>query len=427
VGALERGNYLLVVKVKAAPGVGLLLGTLYDGRRFDDATIARMLERLQTLLHSVAANPNARLGELKDLLIEAERRERIMEKRQRQEINLTNFMQVSPKAVSLSTRELIKTDYLQPGATFPLVVQPSVDDVDLTDWAQGNLRFIEDELSKHGSILFRGFGVDSVVAFENFARAIRPELYGEYGDLPREGVSGKVYQSTPYPADKTILFHNESSHMHRWPMKQWFYCVKAAQEGGETPIVDCRKVCARLDPKIVESFRQKKLMYVRNFVEGLDVSWQAFFHTTDKSVIEEACRNAAIKYEWTANNGLRTYQICPGVAKHPRTGDMVFFNQVQLHHVSFLDPEVRESMLSLFKREDLPRNVCYGDGSPIEDSVMQEISKVYWETAVSFPWQEGDILMLDNMLTAHARNPFKGERKIVVALAELVAATDVSD
>lgn len=425
VGALERGNYHLVVRVRVAPGTGLLLGTLYDRRRYTDATIARLLGHLHTLVCSMATHPHARLGELDDLLTEAEQRERIMEKRQRKEINLTSFMQTSPKAVSLSPRTLITTGYLEPGATFPLVVQPAVDDVDVIDWAQGNVEFLEAELATHGAILFRGFGMDSVATFERFARAIRPELFGEYGDLPREEAGNNIYQSTPYPADKTILFHNESSHMHRWPMKQWFYCVKAAQAGGETPIVDCRKVYQRLAPTIVENFRRKQLMYVRNFVEGLDVSWQSFFHTEDKAVVEAYCRNADLKCSWTANNGLRTYQICPGVLQHPKTGEMVFFNQVQLHHVSFLDPEVRESMLALFTSEDLPRNVYYGDGSPIEDAVMQEIAKVYWETSVSFTWQAGDVLMLDNMLTAHARNPFQGERKIVVALAEMVTLEDI--
>ena len=55
------------------------------------------------------------------------------------------------------------------------------------------------------------------------------------------------------------------------------------------------------------------------------------------------------------------------------TGEISFFNQVQLHHVHCLDPETRESLLSIFKREDLPRHVYYGDGSPIEDSVMDHI------------------------------------------------------
>ncbi len=320
---------------------------------------------------------------------------------------------------------LIKTDQIRPGASFPLVIQPAEAAVNLIDWAQNNLHTIEQALLQHGSILFRGFGVQTVSMFEQFARVIRADLFGDYGDLPREGVSGNVYTSTPYPQDKTILFHNESSHLHHWPMKQWFYCVQAAREGGETPIVDVREIYRRLAPEIIENFRQKKLSYVRHFIKGLDVSWQAFFGTTDKSAVEASCRNASIDFEWTANDGLRTYQICPGVAKHPQTGEMVFFNQVQLHHTSFLEPQLRQALLSFYKLEDFPRNVYYGDGSDIEDSVMQEIHKVYWDTSVSFSWQEGDILMLDNMLTAHARNPYQGDRKIVVALAEMMDVNDL--
>jgi alpha-ketoglutarate-dependent taurine dioxygenase len=361
---------------------------------------------------------------LVERLAEAEREENLIRKRRRKEINLTNFMQVNLQDRRLSQEKLVKKSYFNE-TTYPLIIQPAIDDLDLIHWAQGNLEVIEEELSKYGSLLFRDFGVNSVAAFEQFVQTIRPDLYGDYGDLPREEVSGNVYHSTPYPENKTILFHNESSHLHRWPMKQWFHCIKAAQEGGETPIVDCRKIYQRLDPQIRECFKQKQLMYVRNFFEGLDVSWQSFFHTNDKTVVEAYCRKASLDFEWTAHNGLRTYQICPGVARHPKTGEMVFFNQIQLHHMSCLEPDVRDSMLSLFSEQDLPRQVYYGDGSPIEDAVMQEISNVYWETAVSFTWQEGDILMLDNMLTAHARNPFKGERKIVVALAEMISVNDV--
>ena len=51
-------------------------------------------------------------------------------------------------------------------------------------------------------------------------------------DLPRDGISDKIYASTPYPNDQMILYHNESSHLHRWPMKIGFFCVQAAEEGG---------------------------------------------------------------------------------------------------------------------------------------------------------------------------------------------------
>jgi alpha-ketoglutarate-dependent taurine dioxygenase len=243
--------------------------------------------------------------------------------------------------------------------------------------------------------------------------------------LPREEQGGKIYGSTPYPADETILFHNESSHMHRWPMLIWFYCVRAAAAGGETPIIDSRKIYQLMEPEIKDRFERKGLKYVRNFTDGLDVSWQHFFQTSDRTAVEEYCRRAQINFEWRKGNSLRTSQKCPAVVRHPQTGEKVFFNQLQLHHISCLTPEVRESLLSMMKEEDLPRNVYYGDGLPIEDSVMKYLGDLYGKLAVSFPWRERDVLMLNNMLVAHSRNPFVGERKILVALGNLVSKDQI--
>jgi alpha-ketoglutarate-dependent taurine dioxygenase len=161
-------------------------------------------------------------------------------------------------------------------------------------------------------------------------------------------------------------------------------------------------------------------MYVRNFCSGLDVPWQRFFGTEDKSVVEEACRNAGSTCEWVGNDQLRTSQRCPAVRRHPVTGELTFFNQVQLHHVHCLDPDVLESLLGLFQREQLPRNVYYGDGSTIEDSVVDHIGEIYEKHAVRFQWQPGDLVSLDNMLIAHARDPYAGERKVVVALGDML-------
>jgi alpha-ketoglutarate-dependent taurine dioxygenase len=112
---------------------------------------------------------------------------------------------------------------------------------------------------------------------------------------------------------------------------------------------------------------------------------------------------------------------------HPQTGELVFFNQIQLHHISFLEASARQAVLSLFDEKDYPRNVYYGDGTPIEPEVIDAITQTYEQTAVSFPWQPGDILMLDNMLTAHARKPYVGPRKIAVAMGEMFYGDSRSD
>jgi amino acid adenylation domain-containing protein len=403
---------------------GIVGSWKYNADLFDADAIARLSAHFETLLNSIVAQPDTRLNRL-EILTEAEKKQQAMQEVKREKSNFSKFKNIKPKAVTLPKGELVKTEYLQAGETFPLVLKPAVNEVDIVDWAKNNQELIQIKLLQHGGILFRGFNEPLVSVFEQFAQAICPQLFGEYGDLPREGVSGQVYGSTPYPADKAILFHNESSHLHRWPLKIWFFCVKAAQQGGETPIIDCRKVYQLLDSQLKERFAQKQIMYVRNYTDGLDVSWQEFFRTTDKSVVEDYCRKAAIEFEWREDNGLRTRQIRPAISKHPKTGETVFFNQLFLHHVSCLDPAVRASLLSVFGEENLPRNVYYGDGTTIEDSVIAEIQEVYRQTSVSFPWQEGDILMLDNMLAAHSRNPFVGSRKIVVAMGEMMTDKDI--
>ncbi|MBD0265059.1 MAG: TauD/TfdA family dioxygenase, partial [Tolypothrix sp. Co-bin9] len=395
----------------------------YKTDLFDESAITRLSTHFETLLTNILAQPDAKINSL-EMLTPEEKQQQINEKTKRQSVNFQKFKAIKPKAISLTQEQLVKTGYLQTGE-IPLVCQPNVSDLDVIDWAKSNQEFIDTNLLKHGAILFRGFNTNSVTDFENFAQAICPELFGEYGDLPREGLGGKVYGSTPYPADKAILFHNESSHMHRWPMKIWFYCVQPAQERGETPIVDCRKVYQLLDSQIRERFAAKGLMYVRNYTDGLDVCWQNFFHTTDNPAVERFCNQNGIEWEWKAVGGLKTKEIRQAIAKHPKTGEWVFFNQIQLHHIAYLDTPVRESLLSLFSEENLPRNVYYGDGTSIEQSVIDEVNAVYQQAEIAFSWQKGDVLMLDNMLTAHARNPYIGKRKIVVAMGEIVNAKNI--
>jgi alpha-ketoglutarate-dependent taurine dioxygenase len=347
-----------------------------------------------------------------------------MAQTKRQESKLKKFMEAKPKSVSLSTLELVKTSYLSADHKLPLVISPAIVDADLTAWARLNRQFIDEQLVRHGAILFRGFGINSTIAFQHFAEAVCDSLYDKYGDLPRESQGGKVYGSTPYPAAETILFHNESSHLHCWPMKILFHCVTAARRGGETPIVDCRRMFSRLSAVCREQFTQNKLLYVRNFAEGLDVNWEDFYRTRQRDEVERQCRESDTQWEWKRAGGLRTRQIREAVRRHPATGEHVFFNQVQLHHVTCLQQEVRRSLQSMYSEEDLPRNVYWGDGTAISEEVIDEVGRLYQEEAVSFEWEQGDVLLLDNMLVAHGRKPYEGERKIVVTMGEMRSEED---
>jgi len=331
------------------------------------------------------------------------------------------FKRVKPKTVSLPKEDVVKSSPLRYDRGLPLVIEPRIEGIDLIDWAAGSRPLIEEKLLKHGAILFRGFDVASVDAFERFASSLCPNLFNENGEHVRDSISDKVYTPVFYPPDKQVLWHNENSFNQTWPRKIWFGCLKPADRGGETPIADSRKVFELIEPAIRERFIEKKVMYVRNYGTGLGLDWRTVFRVATRAEAEERCRAAAMELEWLDGDRLQTWSVRPAVVKHPITSEMTWFNQAQHWHVSCLDPGTRESLKILFTNEkDYPRNCYFGDGSRIDDSIMQEILAVYAELEVAFQWQRGDILMLDNLLTAHGRNAFAGERKLLVSMAEML-------
>jgi alpha-ketoglutarate-dependent taurine dioxygenase len=323
------------------------------------------------------------------------------------------------RPMTVSQEGMVRQEPLVPGQSLPWMIQPALKGVSLVAWAEANRELVQGLVLRHGGVLFRGFNERTVDEFEHFTRAISMELL-EYRERssPRSQVSGKVYTSTDYPADQEIFLHNENSYQHVWPTKIFFFCVTAAAGGGATPIADCRQVYERIPPAIRDRFREKRWMYVRNFGDGFGLPWQTVFQTSDPAAVERHCREHGVEVEWKSGGRLRTRAVRPAMVRHPQTGEMTWFNHATFFHVSTLIPSVQEALLAEFDEEDLPANTYYGDGSPIAPADLDELRGIYADVKVSFPWQEGDLLMLDNLLVAHGRAPYTGARKIVVGMAE---------
>ena len=317
----------------------------------------------------------------------------------------------------------VRLSFLFENGQIPVVVEPAAAGLDAAAWCQAGTARIDELLRSHGAVLFRNFYISSPREFERTARAANGELFAEYGDLPRNVAGERIYHSTPYPADQMILWHNESSHLSCWPLRITFYCITPAAGGGATPLVDTRRLMTELDADVVAAFRRHGLTYVRNFTDGVEPTWQQFFKTTERSVAEARARESGSEAEWRRDGGLRLRSRARGIVTHPRTGDELFFNQVQLHHIACVDADTRDGLRALFDDEDLPRNVCYGDGSPIPDTVLEHIVDVCERTCIRFAWQAGDMIVLDNMRIAHARDTFTGKRQIAVALAQMYEPT----
>ncbi|MEQ9606697.1 MAG: condensation domain-containing protein, partial [Kiloniellaceae bacterium] len=398
---------------------------------FERTTVERLAAAWCRLLTELVDAPDSRLRDFDLPILEgsamppSQQPEAVPSRAGRRlEAKLDRLSRLTTGAVAPRPREAVRVEPMMPNGSLPLLVEPSAPGLDPVGWASAERDWIETRLRRHGALLFRGFGLATPQDFEAFAEAIHPGLYGSYGDLPKKEGGRNTYRSTPYPQDQMILFHNESAHLHRWPRKQWFFCEQPSEKGGATPLVDCRELYRRLPGSLAERFERLGLLYQRNFTERLDVSWRDFFKTDSREAVEAACRAVGTELTWFGDE-LQTRTHCPAVIVHPLTGERSFFNQVQLHHTRSLAPGLREDLIAMVGEDRLPRQVFFGDGTPIDDEIMDRLGELYEACAVRFSWRKGDVAMLDNMLAAHARDPFEGARRIVVAMGDMVNREDV--
>ena len=318
--------------------------------------------------------------------------------------------------------------HVEPGSStvFPHLVSPSDPSQAGLSWLRDNRDALGRALLRHGALLLRGFEVADEKGFEQLARALAGELEPRYGDLVKRSSAEFIYDATWYPKDRAILFHKEGSHTPDLPTRQFFYCSRANFTGGETPIVDSREMMRALPHDVLRPLVDKGLLYVRNFIRGVDVSWQDFFRTQDRAEVQRRCAEQQVECQWKPDGSLRLLTRAPAVIRHPVSGERSFCNQILLHHVACLDAKTGAALRAVLDPEDFPRNVQLGDGSVIPDEMVAEILRVTVATAVRFTWQRGDVLMLDNLAAAHARSPFDGDRQILVAVGDVMSRRTLS-
>ena len=312
----------------------------------------------------------------------------------------------------------MKTNDIKTISGVKMMIRIDNTNLDAMSWTDGNKDFVESILSTSGALLVRGL---NIAGGEEFGDILR-NLFGEelsaytYRSTPRTQInSSNVYTASEYHPSETIPQHNENSYSNSWPMRIGFLCKTVADKMGNTPISDSRVAYREIPEDIREEFEKKGVMYVRNYLD-IDLPWTEVFQTKDKKVVEKYCKKNNLKFEWIAN-GLRTRQVNQATTLHPTTNEKLWFNQAHLFHISNLDDELREGLIELAGEENLPRNTYFGDGTPMDTEMLSIIRNVYERTKFSFQWEKNDLLLLDNMLFTHGREPFEGSREILVGMA----------
>jgi hypothetical protein len=191
-------------------------------------------------------------------------------------------------------------------------------------------------------------------------------------------------------------------------------------------VADAATVIEELPTELTERFEREGWLLTRSYNDEIGSSVAEVFGTDDRGAVESYCRANAIEFEWQPDGALRTKQRRSAVVRHPVTGRRCWFNQIAFLNEWTLAPEVREYLVEVYGADGLPFNTRFGGGDPIGEDVVQLLNEVYEANTAREPWQAGDLMLVDNIRTAHSREPFEGPRDVLVAMADSVHLSNCS-
>ena len=303
---------------------------------------------------------------------------------------------------------------------------------------------IQTILSKHGGILIRSIGIDwSAADFQRTILEVTPRLRDYIGGTsPREVVHGKVMKATSLPGEWSIPPHQEMAYTKTAPSFITFFCENPAASGGESTITDMRLVLATIDARIREKFERFGIQLRRvlpsietmRLKPGIQKPWSEVFATDDRRQVEAIVADKGWKAEWLTGDTLRLWQdIVPAVITHPITGESIWCNQAHFFSpacmMAWAAEDGRRADYEAIKaakksHPEMLDDVLLGNGEPVSEEDALHIYRVLRQLEADLLLGHGDLLILDNLILAHGRKPFVGDRRVLVVLSDRENSTE---
>jgi len=293
---------------------------------------------------------------------------------------------------------------------------------DPAGWAAANRDALRATVLEHGVLLVRGLGLRDAAAVGAVFRALAGSglMAEREAFAPRQTYAEGVYSSTKWPANQQMCMHHEMSYSLQFPGTMMFACLTAPTQGGATAVADSPTVLNSLPRPLTDRFAREGWMLTRTYNEEIGAEWPEAFGTADRAAVEQYCRAGGIEFAWQPDGGLRTRQRRSAIVRHPVTGQPCWFNQIAFLNQWTLAEDVREYLVEVYGEDGLPFNTRFGNGDPIGKDVVDLINGINEANTAREPWQPGDLLLVDNIRTAHGREAYTGSREVLVGMADPV-------
>ena len=308
------------------------------------------------------------------------------------------------------------------GQPFPLVIRcdDASADWDAVDaWIEENRGKLVVQAREHGAVLCRGFPARSPEDFDRFVAAFALQNFPydqSLSNAVRINYTPRVFSANEAPPDVNILLHHEMAQTPVFPGKLFFFCQQPADEGGATPLCRSDILWERITehcPQFARDCDQKGLQYsnvmpsANDPSSGMGRSWQSTFRSETRDEAEQRLRKLAYSWEWRPDGCLRATTPPLPAVREVAPGRKTFFNQLIAAAQGWKDA-----------RNDPSNAITHGDGTPLDLDAVHAVAAMAEDLTFDTPWQQGDVALVDNIVTMHGRRSFRGTRKVLASLVE---------
>ncbi|MES2492629.1 MAG: TauD/TfdA family dioxygenase [Pseudomonadota bacterium] len=300
---------------------------------------------------------------------------------------------------------------------------------DVVAWIKQYRATLDRLIERHGGVVLRGF---PIVSSDDFGAVVGcfPEFTGGYqgGAAARRPITKGVYEATQRTGDQAIPIHQEMFYLRDYPPRIAFFSRKVAEQGGETLIADMRAITAALPPAIRDQLEIHGIRNVRNFaaksgnMEENRVmdrrGWDFAFYTDSEDEVEAICERRHMQPHWHEDGSLTVFNQEPAFVTHPTTGERIYRGGLHIAHFYRGSYDNTGEAARVREGQEFPSGAYLGDGSELDEAQDAQLCALVDRCTYQWLWHDGDVMLLDNLLTGHGRNPFEGTRATEVALLD---------
>jgi alpha-ketoglutarate-dependent taurine dioxygenase len=264
-----------------------------------------------------------------------------------------------------------------------------------------NRQEVIDSFLNHKVLLFRGFETSNDL-FCRFSEQYGCNFYNyQAGAYDREKVDQKetLLSVTGGKQKFRVPFHGEMYYKKIRPQMLWFYCETPPLNNGETTICDAAELFQNLSPRVQKRFVENEIQYIRNYTRE---QWEAIYQTKNLDHVKYVCKENDLVLTIQSDESIETIYTTRAVVEDTKTGTNLFINNI-----------LPVSAQQLARKKG--SNVCFADGSKISIWTLFHLWRKSSSLEIKIPWQQGDIIMIDNTRVMHGRKKITDDQRNILA------------